>query len=150
MRTTTRTILSTLAMLPLLTLQACATPRDTAEEATVTDPPSAPAKPADGTARPGAFTLQVGASHEVAGAGSLRYERLVNDSRCPPDRQCVWAGDAIVAFSWTPTGGAAERFELHTGLEPRSKTLGGGRTLVLEALTRGAAPAATLRIDAAP
>ncbi len=150
MRTTTRTFLSTLALLPLLSLQACATPRDTAEEATVTDPPSAPATPADGTPKPGAFTLQVGASHDVPGAGSLRYERLVNDSRCPPDRQCVWAGDAIVAFAWTPAGGTAEQFELHTGLEPRSKPLGSGRTVVLEALARGTAPAATLRIDTAP
>jgi hypothetical protein len=61
----------------------------------------------------------------------------------------VWAGDAIVSFEWSPAGagGTPQRFELHTGLEPRSQAIG-GRKLVLESLERGEAPAATLRVEA--
>ena len=55
----------------------------------------------------------------------------------------------MTAIYKTPQGGAAEAFELHTGLEPRSKDLGHGRTLVLVELGRGEAPAATLRLEVA-
>lgn len=95
------------------------------------------------------FTLQVGESAKLADASQLRYVRLVEDSRCPPDVQCVWAGDAIVAFQWTPASGAAQDFELHTGLEPRTQAIG-GRTLTLKSLARGAQPAASLVVDATP
>ena len=147
MRATTRCSLHALALLPLFALQACATPRN-AQETPVTQPDHAAGAPARDTPASAAFTLQPGQARDFAGAGTLRYGRVASDSRCPPDRQCVWAGDAIVAFSWTPAGGAAEAFELHTGLEPRSKALAGGM-LVLESLARGAAPAATLRLDPA-
>jgi hypothetical protein len=98
---------------------------------------------ADGTS----FRMQVGQSVVLADDSRLRYLRLANDSRCAPDVQCVWAGDAIVAFEWSPGSGAPQRFELHTGLEPRSHAVG-GRKLVLESLERGEAPAATLRVEA--
>lgn len=95
------------------------------------------------------FTLRPGESAVLADASRLQYVRLVNDSRCPPDRQCVWAGDAIVALEWTPASGAAESFELHTGLEPRSHAAG-TRTVTLKALERGAQPQATLQVDPRP
>lgn len=100
---------------------------------------------ADGTA----FTMQVGDSVELADRSELRYLRLIQDSRCPPGKQCVWAGDAIVEFSWAPAGGEAGKFELHTGKEPRSHAIG-GRRLVLDSLERGGAPAATLKVESAP
>ena len=55
--------------------------------------------------------------------GALRYQRLVNDSRCAPDVECIWAGDAEVAFEWVPAHGAKQSFSLHTGVEPRSQIL---------------------------
>jgi hypothetical protein len=95
------------------------------------------------------FRMQAGQTVTLADNSRLRYVRVVNDSRCPPDVQCVWAGDAIVAFEWSPAGGTAQGFELHTGLEPRSHAIG-ARQLVLKSLARGAEPAAELRVDAAP
>lgn len=121
-------------LLPL-SLAACATPASGADEARI----------ADGAT----FTLQAGQQVRLADDSQLRYQRLVTDSRCPPDVQCVWAGDAIVAFEWSPANGAAQAFELHTGKDPRSHALG-GRTLTLTSLARGAAPAASLRIEAGP
>jgi len=94
------------------------------------------------------YTLRPGEQVAVSDAGTLRYERLANDSRCAPDVQCVWAGDAEVAFVWMPGDGAKQSFSLHTGVEPRSQILG-VRRLTLVSLARGAAPAATVRVDPA-
>lgn len=122
------------ALLPL-SLAACAS-------STAAGGEDAGAKVADGAE----FQLQVGQGVTLADDSRVRYVRLVNDSRCPPDVQCVWAGDAIVALEWAPANGAAQGFELHTGLEPRSHAVG-DRKLVLKALERGAAPAATLQVE---
>lgn len=46
--------------------------------------------------------------------GSLQYVRLVNDSRCATDVQCVWAGDAVLAMHWTSQSGQSQDVELHT------------------------------------
>lgn len=109
----------------------------------------ASAAPADAGQRVGdgdSFRMTPGREVALPDDSRLRYLRLVTDSRCPPDVNCVWAGDAIVEFAWTPAGGAAQSFELHTGLEPRSHAVG-NRRLVLVSLERGPEPAATLRLE---
>ena len=93
------------------------------------------------------FDLHPGEGVQVADAGTLHYERLVNDSRCPPDVQCIWAGDAEVAFTWTSTGAAAEPFSLHTKPDAGTHPLGNGRQVRLLSLPRGEAPVATLQVD---
>lgn len=93
------------------------------------------------------FTLASGENVALSGHGTLRYMRLVKDSRCRPDVQCVWAGDAEVAFEWTVAGGQPEAFSLHTGLGDRSKDLGDSRLTLVE-LARGENPDAQLRIEA--
>jgi len=95
------------------------------------------------------FPLAAGETVTLPDRGRLRYDRIVNDSRCPPDVQCVWAGDAEVAFTWTPAGGKAETFSLHTGRGDKSRTLG-TRSVTLESLERGANAAAQLKLDRAP
>lgn len=127
------------ALLPL-SLAACAS--GIAGDGTAGGSDGTDAKVADGRS----FTLRPGQSVTLADDSRLRYVRLVNDSRCPPDVECVWAGDAIVAFEWSPAGGAPQSFELHTGKEPRSHAIG-GRRLVLKSLERGPAPAATLVVE---
>ena len=96
----------------------------------------------------GAFSLAVGERVKLADDSTLHYVKLVNDSRCPPNVQCVWAGDAIIALEWTPASGAAQQVELHTGKEPRSQAIG-TRTLRLVTLERGPAPAAQLKLEGA-
>lgn len=98
------------------------------------------------------FPMVPGQSVTLADQGVLRYERLVNDSRCMPDVQCVWAGDAELAFTWRAADGTAKAFSLHTGKSlqtgkvARTQALG-ERTLVLVSVARGPAPDATLRIE---
>lgn len=91
------------------------------------------------------FEMGAGEQVSLGGLGMLRYEKLVGDSRCPPDVQCIWAGDAEVQFSWTPNDGEAESFSLHTGAEPRSRSLA-GYVLELKSLGRGDDPRAALKL----
>ena len=96
------------------------------------------------------FTMQPGTQVLLADHGSLRYLRVRQDSRCKPDVQCIWAGDAEVAFTWTPRNGTAERFSLHTKPNAGSHALADGHQVHLVSLERGEAPAATLRVDSTP
>ena len=96
------------------------------------------------------FDLRPGDTAALADGGTLRYERLVNDSRCPPDVQCIWAGDAELAFAWTPRGAETDRFSLHTKPGGELHPLDAARRLRLVSLTRGDAPVATLQVDPAP
>lgn len=95
------------------------------------------------------FAMTSGERVSLADSGTLRYVRVTNDSRCPPGRQCVWAGDAEVVFEWTADAAATpESFSLHTGRGDRSKDLG-GRRLTLMSLAPGAEPEAQLGWEAA-
>ena len=101
--------------------------------------------PADGDT----FSMVPGATVALPGEGALRYVRVVNDSRCLPDVQCIWAGDAEVAFEWRPAQGAVDAFSLHTGKGDESHAIG-RHVLVLVGLARGDAPEAQLKLEAAP
>lgn len=91
-----------------------------------------------------AFTLSIGQSTLLADNSLLTYTRLVNDSRCAPDVQCVWEGNAEIAVRWQPAGGRAQELSLHTSSKggQTSATIG-ERTIHLDALERGIAPKAT-------
>lgn len=97
----------------------------------------------------GDFTMQPGTQVALADGSSLRYLRVLEDSRCKPDVQCVWAGDAEVAFRWTPSEGSPQDFSLHTGKAAKDHVLG-SRRLTLLSLSRGPAPPAMLRVEVAP
>lgn len=60
-------------------------------------------------------SIPVGKSVSVKGTGLVvRFERVLNDSRCPTDAQCVTAGNATVVVTAATGGAAGRRFELHT------------------------------------
>ena len=95
------------------------------------------------------FTMQPGTQVLLADHGSLRYLRVRQDSRCRPDVQCIWAGDAEVAFEWRPSGGPVDAFSLHTTKGDKSHRIG-RHVVSLVALARGDAPEARLKLEAAP
>jgi hypothetical protein len=97
---------------------------------------AAPAAP-----RPaGTFTLERGASTDVAPGVTLTFES-VDDSRCPPGVQCVWAGRLSYRFSIRRGGDAPETFTLSPAQpEAAPGALGGGRIL-LDTATIPAPPA---------
>ena len=103
----------------------------------------------DGVADGSDFTMQPGTQVMLADHGRLRFVRVAQDSRCKPDVQCIWAGDAEVVFQWTPAGATTRDFTLHTGKEPRAQVLGNHR-LTLVSLSRDPAREAMLRIERLP
>ena len=93
------------------------------------------------------FRMKPGTSVSVTGEGTLHYQKVANDSRCKPGVQCVWAGDAEVAFEWRPDNGAADAFSLHTGKGAKSHPIG-SHVLELAGLEQGSTPAAELTLEA--
>ena len=82
--------------------------------------------------------------------GLLRYVRLVGDSRCPPDVQCVWAGDASIELEWRPGTGASRTLTLH--LNPQAgpdRAALDGRSVAFTALARDTARA-SLQVTRTP
>lgn len=57
-------------------------------------------------ADPGAeFNLAVGKSATISGTGyRIAFNRVTEDSRCPVDVQCVWAGDAKIELTISRSG----------------------------------------------
>lgn len=59
------------------------------------------------------FVLAPGESAMVSGTGlTVRFERVVNDSRCPANALCITAGDAEIALSVRRAGRPAEGLSL--------------------------------------
>ena len=78
-----------------------------------------------------AFEMKIG---ETIGVGDLllTFQRVENDSRCPIDVVCVWAGDAEIALR-IQQGTQAAVAVLHTHVEPR-RTVWNGYTIQLVSL----------------
>ncbi|WP_067457386.1 hypothetical protein [Actinomadura macra] len=80
--------------------------------------------PPDGpTVTPGtAFTLAPGQTARLDGGGlTVRFDGVKDDSRCPVNVTCVWAGDATVMVSVTSGEGRPAARELHV-TAPAAKT----------------------------
>lgn len=96
------------------------------------------------------ITLGIGEKATLADGSRLTYLSLVNDSRCPPNVQCIWAGDAEISLRWEPAAsGKPKTFSLHTNpIRDHGQTgLDVGKVhIALQALERGIAPEATLSI----
>ena len=127
------------------------------------DPAPAQSSPADSVHKPGNqedggdaqmnvgaqdFSMTPGDTTPLADGSQLRYLRMVNDSRCMPDVQCIWEGDAELSFQWQKNGGGQETFSLHSSgrIGEKDRMLGTQR-LTLLSLARGAAPEARLRLE---
>ena len=101
-------------------------------------------KVADGTT----VALMPGESASLAD-GLLRYVRLVNDSRCKPGVQCVWAGDAVIELHWTPTAGPARDVTLHLNQQAGAQSAKLDTREVTFTHLAYPQPQASLRIDRA-
>ena len=104
-----------------LTIGACA--------AAATSPPPPAAQPGTKTAAETLVTLPLGESiTPPKSSTTLTFTEVGDDSRCPTNVTCVWAGDAAVTLRVQPAKGAVEVVTLHTGLaDQRSATAAGWR-----------------------
>ena len=92
------------------------------------------------------FSLSIGQQIALSDGSTLRYAGVANDSRCPPDVQCIRAGDADVLFDHAPRQGSTHRVTLNT--ERLRATAIGTWQLQLIDLAPGEAPRVTARIEA--
>jgi hypothetical protein len=93
-------------------------------------------------------SMALGESVRLSDGATLQFVRVAQDSRCPPDVQCIRAGDADIEFRFTPVGGAASTVTPNLPEAPVKKI--GAWQLTVQALGFEAPAAVTLRIDAAP
>jgi hypothetical protein len=79
--------------------------------------------------------FEIAASRSVKIEGTdlvIRFEGVLNDSRCPVDVQCITAGDAAIAVTAATGGAAANRYELHTDQGPKEATHGPYRIILID------------------
>lgn len=114
------------AAVTLLLLAGCASPSHPGEPGNVTPGIQVPAGRE--------FDIAVSQAVEVQGTPlTIRFSGVGEDSRCPVDVQCVWAGNAVVRLTITTSGGASTDAALNTTLDPKSTTAS-GYTIRLAAL----------------
>lgn len=71
------------------------------------------------------FVLEVGQTVLVEGAGfGITFVAVTEDSRCPVDVTCVWAGNATVELKVSMSDTVDTTVTLNTDLEPRATTIG--------------------------
>jgi len=71
------------------------------------------------------FVLEVGQTVLVDGAGfGITFVAVTEDSRCPVDVTCVWAGNATVELRVSMSETVDTTVTLNTDLEPKSTTIG--------------------------
>ena len=128
------------------TLLACAL---AAPAAGCTTAPTTPRTDTDRIANDQAFSMRPHDQVLLSDRSRLHYVGVQSDSRCPPDVQCIHAGNAMVGFQWQPAGGNAQAFQLSTPEPPQTRDLGSLR-LTLLSLAFGAAPQVRLRIERTP
>jgi hypothetical protein len=77
------------------------------------------------------FRLRIGQSATLPGTGiTLTFDGVTEDSRCPTDVTCVWAGNARLALQGHDAAGD-RRIELNTTTEPKAAMIGGLRIEVV-------------------
>ena len=88
--------------------------------------------------------IKVQINHEASVRAGIRikFVDLIEDSRCPTDTQCVWAGNAKIKVELSRNG-TKKTVELNTGLAPQSVRFEGYEFKVTK-LTP--APASNVRI----
>lgn len=94
--------------------------------------PASPPSPSTVSAPAGQdVTLRLGQEAAVEGEDlTVRYTRVVADSRCRPGMQCVWQGEATLAFLLKEPGrGESTTAELHSGPRtgPQATSFAGSR-----------------------
>lgn len=66
------------------------------------------------------FTLKVGQQISIKEAGlKISFASVAEDSRCPKDVKCIWAGNGKIVIKISKGGNKATELQLNTGLEPK-------------------------------
>ena len=68
---------------------------------------------------PETLVVRVG-EHKMTARGKItvKFVEVLEDSRCPPDVNCIWAGNAKLKITLAKGKKAAKTFELNSTLKP--------------------------------
>jgi hypothetical protein len=78
------------------------------------------------------FDLKAGESARVTGTPiTVIFRSVSQDSRCPSDVQCVWAGDGAISLGLQSTTVPSQETMLHTNLDPKFVDYSGFRIRVV-------------------
>jgi hypothetical protein len=75
---------------------------------------------------------------------TIKFVSLVEDSRCPTDTNCIWAGNAKIKIQVGRGKTAAKTFELNTNLEPQTVSFAGYEIKLVNLTPQ---PATNIRIN---
>jgi hypothetical protein len=75
---------------------------------------------------------------------TIRFVSLVEDSRCPINTNCVWAGNAKIKIRVGRRNGSSRIFELNTNLKPQTISYAGYQFKLIDLTPK---PATNIRID---
>lgn len=97
-----------------------------------TDPPRSDGSPAENAMLGQDFTLRPGESVRLAGTRStFTFVAVPEDSRCPPNVQCIWAGNAKLGLRLDDTV-----FAINTTVEPHEAVIKGYRLQLVQLTQR--------------
>jgi hypothetical protein len=78
------------------------------------------------------FDLKPGQSARVSNTPlTVVFVSVSQDSRCPSDVQCVWAGDGAIKLALQSTAESSQEATLHTTLDPKFVDYSGYRIRVV-------------------
>lgn len=78
------------------------------------------------------FELKAGQSARVTNTPiTVIFRSVSQDSRCPSDVQCIWAGDGAVILGLQSTAVPSQETTLHTNLDPKFVDYSGYRVKVV-------------------
>ncbi|HEX8638998.1 MAG TPA: hypothetical protein VF692_13095 [Pyrinomonadaceae bacterium] len=75
---------------------------------------------------------------------TVKFVSLMEDSRCPTDSNCIWAGNAKIKIQIGKGKSAAKTFELNTNLEPQTVSFAGYEIKLVNLTPQ---PASNIRIN---
>jgi hypothetical protein len=75
---------------------------------------------------------------------TIKFASLVEDSRCPVDTNCIWAGNAKIQIKISSAKNAAKTFELNTNLNPQTVSFAGYEIKLVNLTPQ---PASNIRIN---
>jgi len=74
----------------------------------------------------------------------IKFISVLEDSRCPMDTNCIWAGNAKIQIKVSDSKGASKTFELNMNLEPRIVSFAGYEIKIINLTPQ---PASNIRIN---
>ncbi len=74
---------------------------------------------------------------------TIKFVSLTEDSRCPTDTNCIWAGNAVIQVKISK-GKSAQTFELNTNLQPQTVSFAGYE---IKLVNLDPKPASNIRIN---